>query len=328
MKNQKKQENSSGAPVLTKSFRRPYCCFNRKALFAVFIFVIMPILALHAAEKMDLASEEFYRYARYLFTSEESRIFKSLPDKEAREEFIRYFWEIRDPNPFTPENEFKSEMQERMDFVEKYLREGPVPGWKTDRGRIFILLGAPNEIGDYHDSEKATANNIIIWFYETRDIFAFFVDSEGHGVFRLDLTRTSMRLLDELEVRKYYITNKDDGKFGAELLDIDLKYDEAQKKLTAKLPASKVQFQDSDNAMMKAQLKMEILIYAEKKDLIRRSELLSAQMSQEDLLKKDSILAFVMPLELPAGKNTLDIIISDFLGDAVIRKVIKVKIKK
>ena len=66
--------------------------------------------ALTAAKpKLDPESAKFYQSARLIMTKEETKIFKHLPDADSRKEFIADFWLKRDPDPDTPDNEFRTE---------------------------------------------------------------------------------------------------------------------------------------------------------------------------------------------------------------------------
>jgi len=81
----------------------------------------------------------------YIITDEERRAFLQLQTNEEREQFIEQFWLRRDPTPDTPENEFKEEHYRRIAYANEHFASG-VPGWKTDRGRIYIIWGKPDEI--------------------------------------------------------------------------------------------------------------------------------------------------------------------------------------
>jgi GWxTD domain-containing protein len=81
----------------------------------------------------------------YIITPEERTAFKQLSNDEERDNFIEAFWKRRDPTPDTEENEFKEEHYRRIAYANEHFAAG-VPGWKTDRGRIYIVYGAPDEI--------------------------------------------------------------------------------------------------------------------------------------------------------------------------------------
>jgi len=86
----------------------------------------------------------------YIITDEERQAFKRLNTDEEREQFIEQFWLRRDPTPDTEENEFKEEHYRRIAYANEHYASG-IPGWKTDRGRIYITYGPPDEI-DAHPS--------------------------------------------------------------------------------------------------------------------------------------------------------------------------------
>ncbi len=86
----------------------------------------------------------------YIITDEERKAFMSLSNDEEREAFIENFWQRRNPNPDSPENEFKEEHYRRIQYANDHFAAGK-PGWKTDRGRIYIMWGQPDSI-DSHPS--------------------------------------------------------------------------------------------------------------------------------------------------------------------------------
>lgn len=86
----------------------------------------------------------------YIITDEEKQAFKRLKTDEERQEFVEAFWRRRDPTPDTEENEFKEEHYRRIAYANDHYASG-IPGWKTDRGMIYIKYGPPDEI-DSHPS--------------------------------------------------------------------------------------------------------------------------------------------------------------------------------
>jgi len=82
---------------------------------------------------------------RYIITDEERAAFKRLATDEEREQFIEQFWLRRDPSPDSQENEFKEEHYRRIAYANERFASG-IPGWKTDRGRIYITFGPADEV--------------------------------------------------------------------------------------------------------------------------------------------------------------------------------------
>jgi GWxTD domain-containing protein len=89
----------------------------------------------------------------YIITDEETKAFKSLSNDEERDAFIEQFWLRRNPNPDSPENEFREEHYRRIAYANEHFAAGK-PGWKTDRGHIYIAFGAPDS-KDTHPSGGA-----------------------------------------------------------------------------------------------------------------------------------------------------------------------------
>jgi GWxTD domain-containing protein len=86
----------------------------------------------------------------YIISDDERKAFLSLANDEEREAFIENFWQRRNPNPDSPENEFREEHYRRIQYANDHYAAGK-PGWKTDRGRIYIMWGAADSI-DSHPS--------------------------------------------------------------------------------------------------------------------------------------------------------------------------------
>jgi GWxTD domain-containing protein len=81
----------------------------------------------------------------WIITDEERAAFRQLSNDEERDNFIEAFWQRRDPTPDTEENEFKEEHYQRIAYANEHFAAG-IPGWKSDRGRIYIVFGKPDEI--------------------------------------------------------------------------------------------------------------------------------------------------------------------------------------
>ncbi len=86
----------------------------------------------------------------WIITDEERAAFKQLSNDEERDNFIEAFWQRRDPTPDTEENEYKEEHYRRIAYANEHFAAG-IPGWKSDRGRIYIMYGPADEV-DSHPS--------------------------------------------------------------------------------------------------------------------------------------------------------------------------------
>jgi GWxTD domain-containing protein len=87
---------------------------------------------------------------RWIITDQEMQAFKSLSNDEERDQFIENFWLRRNPNPDSPENEYREEHYARIAYANEHFAAGK-PGWRTDRGHIYIAFGKPDNI-DAHPS--------------------------------------------------------------------------------------------------------------------------------------------------------------------------------
>jgi GWxTD domain-containing protein len=82
---------------------------------------------------------------RWIITDQEKKAFLSLSNDEERDAFIEQFWRRRNPNPDSPENEFREEHYRRIAYANEHFAAGK-PGWKTDRGHIYIAYGKPDSV--------------------------------------------------------------------------------------------------------------------------------------------------------------------------------------
>jgi len=104
----------------------------------------------------------------YVISPKEREVFLALLNDRERDIFIEAFWKHRDSIPETPENEFRTEHYKRLAYANQYFgRETTRPGWRTDRGRIHILLGPPRDISGIEG--QGTVFPAQIWFYESLD---------------------------------------------------------------------------------------------------------------------------------------------------------------
>jgi len=125
----------------------------------------------------------------YIITAAERDAFNQLQSNEEREKFIDQFWLRRDPTPGTVENEFKEEHYRRMSYASRFASQLGTPGWKTDRGRIYITFGPPDEI-DSHPAGSAGKPPYEDWRYRFiegigNDVSMEFVDTELNGEFHM-----------------------------------------------------------------------------------------------------------------------------------------------
>ena len=81
----------------------------------------------------------------YIISDDERKAFMTLSNDEERDSFIEAFWQRRNPNPDSPENEFREEHYRRIQYANDHFAAGK-PGWRTDRGHVYISFGKPDDI--------------------------------------------------------------------------------------------------------------------------------------------------------------------------------------
>jgi GWxTD domain-containing protein len=180
-----------------------------RVLSAILIAALIPSPAdaapvQKAPVRQKAAAEEHYRQwldrdVAYIITPEEKAVYLKLATAEEKDRFIEQFWLRRDPDRATSANEFKDEHYRRIAYVNKYFGSG-IPGWKTDRGKIYILHGEPAQIeshsgGSYQRTRSegggtTSAFPFEIWTYRHiegigDDIRIEFVDKTMTGKFTI-----------------------------------------------------------------------------------------------------------------------------------------------
>jgi GWxTD domain-containing protein len=140
----------------------------------------------------------------YIISDEERQLFKDLKNDEERESFIQQFWDRRNPDPRSAYNAFKEEHYRRIAYANEHYASG-IPGWKTDRGRIYILWGQADTVethptgGMYYRPEIEGGGSTSTfpfehWWYRHidgvgDDIDLEFVDSSESGEYRLAMNK-------------------------------------------------------------------------------------------------------------------------------------------
>ena len=141
----------------------------KKILSFILLLWVLPIFMFSQTRAEQKMPEHYQKWLEeevvYIITSRERDVFEKLQTDREREIFIEAFWKQRDPTPGTPQNEFREEHYQRIRYASEYFSRGtPRPGWRTDRGRIYIILGPPQNI-----EEHANINGVYpiqIWAYE------------------------------------------------------------------------------------------------------------------------------------------------------------------
>ncbi|MCI0665411.1 MAG: GWxTD domain-containing protein [Acidobacteria bacterium] len=183
-------------------------------LFLVLSLLISPLTGFAQVEKKVSKSpkngaKEIYKnpYKQWInedvpwiISAEERKAFNTLKTDDEREQFIEMFWQLRDPDPDTDSNEYREEYYQRIAYSNEKYTSG-IQGWKTDRGRIYIMFGKPDQIeshpsgGSYdrptwEGGGTTSTYPFEIWWYRYiegvgSDIEIEFVDPTGSGEYRI-----------------------------------------------------------------------------------------------------------------------------------------------
>ncbi|GAB4113149.1 MAG: hypothetical protein Kow001_14790 [Acidobacteriota bacterium] len=191
------------------------------------------------ASAQSQRDEEAFDYFRkwleedvvYIITPEEKATFLKLTTDEERENFIEQFWARRDPDPTTAENEFREEHFRRIAYANEHFHSG-VPGWRTDRGIIYIKFGPPTGVekrpegGPYvrksHEGGGFTSTYPFeVWFYNH-------IPGVGDGIELefVDPSKTNeYRLAKDAEEKDAFLYVPGAGQTLAESLGFQSRYD-------------------------------------------------------------------------------------------------------
>ena len=189
-------------PNMRRQKPRPSTTSTVVYLVAVAVFTLtLPLAAQHSRKERVLVHviKPWHKWldedVRWIITDEERGEFKKLTTDQQRDEFVESFWQRRSPNPRSEVNAFKEEHYLRIAFANLHFASGKrLPGWKTDRGRFYIMYGPPDSI----DSSPGFSPPSEAWHYKYieglgRDIVLNFVDECRCADYQLTLAWTEDR---------------------------------------------------------------------------------------------------------------------------------------
>ncbi|MGH9336899.1 MAG: GWxTD domain-containing protein, partial [Vicinamibacteria bacterium] len=161
------------------------------------LVLLAALFGLAADERIEKLPEPYKKWlveeVPYLISDVEREVFLGLASEQEREAFVDAFWRKRDENPATVENEYRVEHYERLAYANEFLgRDSPGPGWRTDRGRYYILLGPPRNRQNFDGSDAVYPSEL--WFYDNPDLkryglppFFSLLFFRRHGVGELEI---------------------------------------------------------------------------------------------------------------------------------------------
>jgi GWxTD domain-containing protein len=279
--------------------------------------------------ELDPTSKDFYETAYLIMTKQEKKIFRHLPDKESREEFIDDFWAKRDPDKETEENEFREEFFRRIEYANSRFLEGP-PGWKTDRGRMYIYFGAPDRMDQNPMSNQPGLRGWILWVYYRYGFAVYFFDRRGDGQYNIEPTPAELGggLIGDftyaLERARLGFNPQQDSML-EKFMNFDLDYDKQDKEFVISIPTEALVFEEEEN-VLKLDLEFEFFIYKDEagtKEKMQHTE--HFETTEEKILDQDEVI-FMIPKELEPGKYFVDVIITVKPDVGKVRKIFNIKV--
>ncbi len=292
--------------------------------------------------KLDPVNADFISKVRYIITKKERKIFLELPHSE-KEQFIEEFWERRDPDPDTEENEFKMEYLNRIEEATKLFISEAKPGWSTDRGRIYILFGPPMDRIRYPLGGDSYGRCREIWYYGAFPVV--FIDSTCTGNYSLvtydlsNIRQLNLMYMHELTQAQA----RAQATFGKEKRFFDFKWrvkqdvveeDRVEGTITMEIPYGNIWYR-SEGDMLETVLDVRLELKDSEGSLIWEYEEAFEIAIKEDELKEKQNKMYEMEIplilekdleRLRQGKNLLHALIINRTGGEELKKVMEFRL--
>lgn len=269
-----------------------------------------------------------------IITKQEKKRFLTLTTQKDRDIFKKEFWDKRDPTPRTDDNEFKAEYYDRMFYADKYFSQGKKRGFKTDRGRIYMLLGPPStqrfypgRITSYVGKKSLDSYPHIIWLYG--DFPVIFIDYNQANTFTLSpISSRHIGMLNVIGIQLKPKIQKEKIP-----LDFDIKLDrkpEGKLTLLINIAFSTISFtpeENSSNHSTTIEVTLKILNRDTKKEDIKKKEY-KIKLTEENLNDLTKHYTMKFPFVLKKGNYFMEIILKNYTDKKETRKKIKFAINK
>lgn len=283
-------------------------------------------------KNLNPEEKEFLSKVRFIITKEEKNIYLRLPESD-RKIFIEEFWAKRDPEPLTEENEFKTAYFARIERSNRLFRGEGMPGWLTDRGRVYILFGAPFS-RKYYPSQAAGGVQRAreIWYYGNFPIL--FEDQHSNGVFRLlttnlaHLGEINYALREAREDHEDQIEQKTEHRF---ILDFDIKLEETSNipVILVKVPYRNIWFKEkTDEKILETNLSLDLKILDIEENTVfehKQNHLVSlTEESLEDKWEEEFIIEITVILA--TGEYSVQATLTNTTGNKTASKTFRIKV--
>lgn len=256
---------------------------GRRLAAATFLFALCVPCPVSPGAEPDPSREWADGPVRYLMTRTERRRFVALESTAERHAFIRQFWKRRDPDPRTPQNEARAVFWERVAEANRTFGSAGRPGWRSDRGKIYILVGPPEDV-------------------ETRENF----DAGDRNIAQRGLMRWSYRNLEKASNRSQVIVAfvrgndgdwqlSDDARLNSPFFDVNAA---AHREYGQTLLLDQLAWSGGSNLGTAMDL-------ARLQEVPGERELLRAAVTAEEFLGSIEARLAVTPVELAGGRRAL-----------------------
>lgn len=310
--------------------------FNKEKFAAIFPLFFLVLLALflktsclYRVKIKDPYYESFFEKARIIMTEDELKIYKRLTDNRAKKEFIEYFWKIRDPDLSTEENEAKEAFDERVEYANRWFgKHNPhrgielhesherSQGWASDRGKIYIILGPPDELiydgtsfifGERRRSQAEARSSEQWYYYYHRFMVAFVKTNDGRWV----LANVGAALLEVLDMAKLNIVTSVYKDEVERRLTFKANYEKGRIIIT--IPMKRISYKENEDKIQ-AEFKIWVSVYLDHRPLGSFEETRSFDFNIDQLdAKKTAIIE--IPYQPPQkGKYLFDVVVEDLLA--------------
>lgn len=272
--------------------------------------------------------KEFLSTVRYIISRQERKTFLALPSSQ-RSQFIEDFWRKRDPSPETEVNEYRDEYYRRIEAAKHLFTEGGTSGWLQDRGRVYILLGPPEQREQYPRGYTFYGFPIEIWHYGFHQLI--FIDTRWNGNF--ELQPESARMLAEINAAQMQLKPQiKREKKGEE--QIPFEFNVTLKKISAReitwlisIPYKDIWF-SSEKGVFKTTLAVVIEVFDPAGEKVSKESksypLTLTEKKLKDLLGQDYTME--IPFALEPGEYQVVISLKNLTGETEVRKELKITI--
>jgi GWxTD domain-containing protein len=268
--------------------------------------------------------QDFLSKVRYIISGQERKAYLNLPPSE-RPRFVEEFWKSRDTDPDTEVNEYKVEYLKRIDEAKHLFSEGGTSGWLTDRGRIYILLGPPEQRETYPRGYSFYGKPMEIWHYGFYQIM--FIDNRWNGNF--ELVPESANMLSDINTAQLSLRprTKDSGQALSDF-KIDFRLiGERDQLVVISVPYSDIWF-TSEGQRFKATFELDWEVYDANDHKVQEGKKTSPlDLTQEEIKKlKGREFSLEFPLKLEPGAYQVAITLKNQTAQRELRKRIKLTI--